>query len=42
MSVVVRCVLEKSFLGWEVMEVLGGGIAESDAVFLVSLYPTAN
>ncbi|KAL5519495.1 hypothetical protein ACEPAH_1178 [Sanghuangporus vaninii] len=34
LSVVVRCVMEKGLDGWEVMEVLAGGVGRSDEVFL--------
>ncbi|KAL5536021.1 hypothetical protein ACEPAF_4115 [Sanghuangporus sanghuang] len=34
LSIVVRCVMEKGLDGWEVMEVLAGGVGRSDEAFL--------
>ena len=37
-SVIVRCVLEKGLSGWEAMEVLAGGVVQSDEFFMVSAF----
>lgn len=37
LSVTVRCVLEKSLSGWEAMEILAGGVSQSDEIFLVCM-----
>ncbi|KAG6897115.1 hypothetical protein C0992_003969 [Termitomyces sp. T32_za158] len=34
LSIVLRCILSKNLGGWEVMEVLGGGVGQSDDVFM--------
>lgn len=38
LSIVLRNILAKNFAGWEVMEILAGGIAESDKVFMVCYF----
>jgi len=34
LAIVVRCILTKNFTGWEVMEVLAGGVSQSDDIFM--------
>ncbi|KAG6814115.1 hypothetical protein H0H92_002110 [Tricholoma furcatifolium] len=34
LSIVLRCILNKNPSGWEVMEILGGGVGQSDDIFL--------
>ncbi|KAF9225457.1 hypothetical protein BS17DRAFT_599432 [Gyrodon lividus] len=34
LSIVLRCVLAKNLAGWEIMEILAGGVNESDKVFM--------
>ncbi|KAG6817975.1 hypothetical protein H0H87_012443 [Tephrocybe sp. NHM501043] len=34
LSIVLRCILSKNPTGWEVMEILGGGVGQSDEAFM--------
>ncbi|GLB35898.1 putative DUF1741 [Lyophyllum shimeji] len=34
LSILIRCILTKNFSGWEVMEVLAGGVNQSDEIFM--------
>jgi hypothetical protein len=37
LSIILRCILAKNLTGWEIMEVLAGGVSQSDAIFMVSV-----
>jgi hypothetical protein len=37
LSIILRCILAKNLTGWEVMEVLAGGVGQSDVVFMVGV-----
>ncbi|KAG6837686.1 hypothetical protein H0H93_004962 [Arthromyces matolae] len=37
LSILLRCILVKSLSGWEVMEILGGGVGQSDDVFMAMI-----
>ncbi|KAG5353682.1 hypothetical protein C0989_003819 [Termitomyces sp. Mn162] len=35
LSIILRSILSKNLSGWEVMEILGGGVGQSDDVFMI-------